>query len=69
MAQENCFAYKNGKCAALNEVDCKWCSFFKTAARLRQEIEKSRERRKGLSKEQQAYIQIKYDMREDEPWG
>ncbi len=38
--KENCFAYKDGKCTALNELHCENCNFYRTDLK-RSDIERS----------------------------
>lgn len=58
MTEQACFAYKNGKCKALNIKKCvgEGCSFFKTAAQLAEEQRKVLERIRSLDQETKEHI-------------
>lgn len=58
MTEEVCFAYKNGKCKALNVKKCAGedCGFFKTAAQLAEEQRKVLERIRSLDQETKEHI-------------
>ena len=55
-----CFAYKNGKCAATTKSSCFCCRFFKTKERLRQERAQSLDRIIKLPIAQQVAIEETY---------
>lgn len=50
LKDEDCFAYKNGKCTALKVKDCEACNFYKTKEQSKIDREKAMKRILSLDK-------------------
>lgn len=60
LKEENCFAYKKGKCRALKVKECKGCNFYKTKEKAEEGRAKAIGRIMSLDKNIRADIIHKY---------
>lgn len=62
LKEENCFAYKNGKCKALKVKECEGCNFYKTKEKSEEGRAKAIGRIMSLDKNIRASIIQKYKL-------